>query len=296
MRDFAVNRAEVREGVELAYWRLGEGGAPLLLLHGWPETKRIWARNVEPLAKAGFDVIVPDLRGFGDSGLAPDGFYDLAAFARDVEALVRGLGHEWCAACGGDVGGAVIQDLGLRFEGFVRRQVLFNTVVPVLEDGSAEITPVTRAAADYFLRQGTDADALAAELATSDMRRRYVEQFYGPRFWASPGAFAGEEAAWHAQPFEDADHLRASFGVYESACGRPMSEVPRFAERNPVETLVLYGPDDHVIRSDFPELCEIVFERLVGPFVVPRAGHFLQWERADLLNATLTAFLRDMRG
>ena len=34
-----------------------------MLLHGWPETKRIWWRNIEPLAEAGFEVIVPDLRG-----------------------------------------------------------------------------------------------------------------------------------------------------------------------------------------------------------------------------------------
>ena len=88
-----------RRGVELAYVREGEGGFPLLLLHGWPETKRIWWRNIEPLAAAGFEVIVPDLRGFGDSGLAPDGFYDVAAHARDMHALVRDvLGHERCAA------------------------------------------------------------------------------------------------------------------------------------------------------------------------------------------------------
>ena len=49
-----------------------------------------------------------------------------------------------------------------------------------------------------------------------------------------------------------------------------------------------------VIWRAFPEMCEVAFEALVGPFVVPRAGHFLQWERADLLNATLTAFLRDL--
>jgi pimeloyl-ACP methyl ester carboxylesterase len=77
--DPPVERAEVRPGVELAYWRAMPArppGFPLLLVHGWPETKRIWIRNVEPLAAAGFEVIVPDLRGFGDSGLAPDGFYD----------------------------------------------------------------------------------------------------------------------------------------------------------------------------------------------------------------------------
>jgi pimeloyl-ACP methyl ester carboxylesterase len=57
----------VRPGVHLAWWREGIGGKPLLLVHGWPETKLIWERNVLPLAAAGFEVIVPDLRGFGDS-------------------------------------------------------------------------------------------------------------------------------------------------------------------------------------------------------------------------------------
>jgi pimeloyl-ACP methyl ester carboxylesterase len=61
---FPVRRAHVR-GVDLAYLREGEGGVPLVLLHGWPETMRIWWRNVRPLAEGGFEVIVPDLRGFG---------------------------------------------------------------------------------------------------------------------------------------------------------------------------------------------------------------------------------------
>src|SRR3954453_4057723 len=117
---FEIRHAEVRDGLTLAYVRAGEGGHPLLLLHGWPETKRIWWRNIEPLAAAGFEVIVPDLRGFGDSGLAPDGFYDPAANAKDLHALVCDhLGHARCAASGGDLGGVAIQDLGLRFEGFV---------------------------------------------------------------------------------------------------------------------------------------------------------------------------------
>src|SRR3954470_9382910 len=142
-------------------------GYPLLLVHGWPETKRIWARNVAPLAAAGFEVIAPDLRGFGESGLAPDGFYDLAAHARDLHALVHDvLGHERCAAAGGDYGGAIVQDLGLRFAGFVERQVLFNTVLPILPAEyeaagvPASLDPRTRMAGDYFLRQGREADAL----------------------------------------------------------------------------------------------------------------------------------------
>jgi pimeloyl-ACP methyl ester carboxylesterase len=299
---FTLERGEVRPGVELAWVREGVGGVPLLLVHGWPETMRIWWRNVGPLAEAGFEVIVPDLRGFGASRPAPDGHYDMAASARDLHALVHDvLGPERCMAAGGDYGGVVIQDLGLRFEGFVGRQCLFNTVLPLLreeyEAAGLEVTPPrdARMASDYFLRQGREADALAAELDTPEKRRRYVAAFYGPRFWASPGSFGPEDIDFMTEPFADADKLRASFGLYESALGtRPVSEMPRFLERNPVPTLVLYGPDDHVIWPDFPRRAEVAFPDRVGPFVVPGAGHFLQWERAELLNGALIAFLRDV--
>ena len=148
-------------------------------------------------------------------------------------------------------------------------------------------------AADYFLRQGSDADGLAAELDTPDKRRRYIAQFYGSRFWAAPGSFTQDDVDFMTEPFADADKLRASFGIYESALGtRPPSELPRFFETNPVPTLVLYGPEDHVIPRDFPERCEVAFTERIGPLVVPRAGHFLQWERADVLNQSLIYFLR----
>jgi len=301
---FAVHRARVRDELELAYVREGVGGFPLLLVHGWPETKRIWWRNVAQLAAAGFEVIVPDLRGFGDSDVAPDGFYDLAAHARDLHALVRDvLGHARCAAAGGDLGGGVIQDLGLRFPGFVARQCIFNTVLPLLPEAYAAAglptkpPPRVRMAADYYQRQGRDADALVAELDTPEKRQRYVAQFYGPRFWSTPGAFTPGDVDFMTAPFADPGKLRAGFGNYESAVGvRPLSEPPRFFETNPVPTLVLYGPDDHVVGPDFAERCEIVFSERVGPLIVPRAGHFLQWERAELLNQALRYFLADLCG
>jgi pimeloyl-ACP methyl ester carboxylesterase len=298
----AIERAAVADGLELAFVRAGAGGYPLLLVHGWPETKRIWWRNIEPLAAAGFEVIAPDLRGFGDSGLAPDGFYDPAAAATDLYRLVHDvLGHERCAAAGGDFGGVVIQDLGLRFDGFLERQCLFNTVLPLLPDDyeraglPGTIPRETRAAADYFLRQGREADDLAAELDTPERRRRYIAQFYGSRFWAAPGSFDRESTDFMTEPFADADKLRASFGLYESALGtRPFWQPPRMLEKNPLPTLALYGPEDHVIPGDFPERCEVAFPELVGPFIVRRAGHFLQWERADVLNNALIYFFADL--
>ena len=300
---FAVERAEVAGGLEVAFVRRGEGGYPLLLVHGWPETKRIWWRNIEPLAEAGFEVIVPDLRGFGDSGLAPDGFYDPASQASDLHTLVRDvLGHERCAAAGGDLGGVAIQELGLRFEGFIERQCLFNTVVPLLPDEyeraglPPRIPRETRMAADYFLRQGREADELAGELDTPERRRRYIAQFYGSRFWAAPGSFDREAVDFMTEPFAVGDKLRAGFGIYETAMGtRQAASPPRLMEKNPLPTLVLYGPEDHVIPNDFPERCEVAFPDVVGPFVVPRAGHFLQWERANVLNRSLIYFFADLR-
>jgi pimeloyl-ACP methyl ester carboxylesterase len=299
-----VERARVRDLLSLGFVRAGQGGVPLLLVHGWPETKRIWWRNVEPLAVAGFEVIVPDLRGFGDSDPAPDGFYDPAAHARDLYALVHDvLGHGWCVAAGGDLGGIVIQDLSLRFPGFVRRQCLFNTMPPLMPEAYAaagvppDLPRPQRPEMDYYVRQATDADGLAAELDTPVRRRRYVETFYGSRFWAAPGAFTRDDVAFHVEPFLDGQRFRASIANYEIVGGRrPISEPSRLFEPNPVATLVLYGPEDHVLGPTFLRKAEVAFPDRVGPFVVPGAGHFLQWERSGVLNQALAFFCRDLTG
>jgi pimeloyl-ACP methyl ester carboxylesterase len=167
--------------------------------------------------------------------------------------------------------------------------------VPTVEGGPPEFPREHRPTADYYLRQAHDADGLAAELATPALRRAYIAGFYTHRLWGAPGAFTDADVAYMTAPYADADKLRASFANYESSMRtRPLSEPPRPPGQNPVETLVLYGPEDHVIQDNFPERCEAVFPNLVGPFVVPRAGHFLQWERPELLVRTLVAFCRDL--
>lgn len=257
---------------------------------------RIWWRNVGPLADAGFHVIAPDLRGFGLSGLAPDGFYDVPSHSRDLHALVHDhLGIERVVAVAGDLGGAVLQDLSLRFPGFVRRAAVFNCPLPYLAEPMRGLrTRPPREAADYFLRQGTDADGLAAELASEAARRRYIAAFYGSRFWAHPGAFDADAVAFHVEPFGDAAKLRASFANYEAAL-RPerRSERPLLGE-NPTPALILFGASDHVIYPDFDRMAAAVFPEHVGPFLVRDAGHFLQWEAAGVLNGAIAAFCRDL--
>jgi hypothetical protein len=84
---FVIHRREVpptdgRDGLSQAFVHEGLGGYPLLLLHGYPETKRIWWRNIAALADAGYEVIAPDLRGYGDSDLSAADVYDPAAWSR----------------------------------------------------------------------------------------------------------------------------------------------------------------------------------------------------------------------
>ncbi len=293
---FRVERASPRGFVQ-AFVREGVGGVPLLLVHGWPETKRIWWRNIAPLAAAGFEVIAPDLRGFGDSGVGPDGFHDVPAHSRDLYALVREhLGHERVVAVGGDLGGPVIQDLSLRFPGFVERMVLFNSPLPFDRERMAGLrTRPPREASDYFVRQGTDADALAAELGTPEMRRRYIATFYTSRFWAHPGAFSPEAVAFMTEPFADGAKLRASFGAYEATFREEArSEPSAMAAPNPTPTMVLFGPSDHVIYPDFDLMAAAVFPNRVGPFLLRDCGHFVQWEAAERLNSAIIAWCGDL--
>lgn len=288
---FRIERATVR-GLTMAFVHEGTGGTPILLIHGWPETKRIWHRNVAALVRAGFEVIAPDLRGFGDTDVATDGFYDVAAHSRDLYALVHDvLGHERVNVVGGDLGGAVLQDLSQRFPGWVQRQVIFNAPLPYLKDEHQGLrTRPPLEAADYFIRQGADADGLLAELPTEQQRRGYVATFYGHRFWGAPGAFSPEAVAFMSEPFADAQKLRAGWGNYESALSaRAVSEPPIWG-KNDVPTVILFGPEDHVIYPDFDRMAAAVFTEHIGPFIVRGAGHFLQWEAAHVLNQTIRYF------
>lgn len=295
---FAVQRYEGR-GFAQAYVRENRGGVPLLLVHGWPESKRIWWRVVEPLAAAGFEVIVPDLRGFGDSEVGPDGFHDVAAHSRDLRALLTdGLGHDRVVLCGGDLGGPVVQDLALRFPDLVDRMVLFNSPLPYDKERMAGMrTRPPVEAADYFIRQGTDADGLAAELATPEQRRRYIATFYTSRFWAHPGAFTADDVDFHTEPFAAGEKLRASFGGYESVFDdRARSERSILARNATTPTLILFGPSDHVLYPDFDRMAAVVFDRHVGPFLLRDCGHFVPWEAPGPLVGAVRAFCGDLLG
>ncbi|RZI70528.1 MAG: alpha/beta fold hydrolase, partial [Rubrivivax sp.] len=77
------------DSVQLHYVDEGEG-RPIVLLHGWPLSHRMWAPQISALKSVGFRVIAYDRRGFGESGKPAQG-YDYDTLAADLNALLESL-------------------------------------------------------------------------------------------------------------------------------------------------------------------------------------------------------------
>ena len=91
-------------GVRLAYERRGTG-SPLVLIHGYPLDHHLWD-EVVPLLQDTFDLVLPDLRGFGESSTI-DSFYAMEDFASDIAALLDHLEIQKTAITGHSMGGYV---------------------------------------------------------------------------------------------------------------------------------------------------------------------------------------------
>ena len=123
-------------GADFHVARTGQG-APLLLLHGWPEFWLTWEPVMARLADR-HTLVAPDLRGFGDSG-KPDGPWGADTHADDMLALLDGLGMEGrIGVVGHDVGGAVMQPLARKAPHRLAGLFLFDFVYPGIGSRMAE--------------------------------------------------------------------------------------------------------------------------------------------------------------
>lgn len=309
---FKIHTATVRGGVELAYVREGEGGIPVLLLHGWPATKRIFYRNIGPLADAGFEVIAPDASGWGDSPVPLDRYADPISSALDFKVLMEQLGHERWVLVGFDFGSMTAMHMGNRFTDQIIRQVLWNAVVPILPEDYArggvggDMIQENEVLSDHVKDHGTDPDTFAARYDTAEKRCEYVKGFYQERVWkaghpprrlAALGSFDDKAATFHARAFSDKARFRASLNYYVAITHPERCfEPPMLRQKVGIETMFLYGSADQIIGPVLTRRAEIAYTNLVGPFHVDGGGHFLSWERAAVVNSAITCFCRDLLG
>ena len=132
---FNETTADGADGVRLRV-RVGAEGPPVVLLHGHPRTHTTWHRVAPLLVAAGHTVVCPDLRGYGRSSKPPTTAdhapYSKRAMARDVVALMRGLGHGRFAVVGHDRGSYVALRTALDHPGAVTHLAVLDCI-PIVE-------------------------------------------------------------------------------------------------------------------------------------------------------------------
>jgi len=132
---FALERVAVGGGVSLRVRRGGVGPA-VVLLHGHPRTHTTWYAVAPALAAAGFTVVCPDLRGYGQSSKPdPDPehhAYSDRTMANDIVAVMTALGHHRFAAVGHDRGSYVAYRAALDHPDQVTHLAVLDSV-PILE-------------------------------------------------------------------------------------------------------------------------------------------------------------------
>ncbi|MGH8474382.1 MAG: alpha/beta hydrolase [Methylococcales bacterium] len=127
---FREQFAEVN-GVRLHYL-IGGNGSPVVLLHGYAQTSHMWI-PILPLLAKNHTVIVPDLRGAGDSS-KPESGYDKKNMAVDVHELVTKLGQERVSIVGHDIGLMVAYAYAAQFPQATERLVLMDAFLPGIGD------------------------------------------------------------------------------------------------------------------------------------------------------------------
>jgi pimeloyl-ACP methyl ester carboxylesterase len=248
-------------------------GAPVLLLHGWPQHWWCWRMVIGRLA-GHYRLLVPDLRGFGWSE-APGGGYGADSFARDAVGLLDALGLARAHVLGHDWGGFAGFLLGLQHPERVDRLLLCNTPGPW-----ARLTP--RVA--IGLRRAWYAALVAAPVLGERVVARpgFVPWFL--RLGNQAALFGDADAALYADQFRDPARAAASSRLYRHYLQLAQAILVRRAfdgQRLDAPTRLLFGADDFYIPEAVLEGVELHGAELAIDVV--NGGHWMPEERPDLV-------------
>jgi len=199
-------------------WRPNAGKPALLLLHGYPEAHVMW-HKVAPLLEADFSLVIPDLRGYGDSG-KPASRPDAAnqskrAMALDMAELMSALGHRRFHAAGHDRGARVLHRLCLDHADRVQSACLMDIVPTATTFAMTDRALATTYFHWFFLIQPPPLpERMIAGDPASWLKGCLVRWSLG-----NEPAFDPAAVAEYVRCFADADAIRASCDDYRAAAG-----------------------------------------------------------------------------
>lgn len=320
-----MERRRIRAG-GLTQSVLTDGDGPLVvLLHGFPELAISWRAQIAALAAAGYRVAAPDMRGYGESG-KPERAEDhtILHLVGDVVGLVRALGEARAVVVGHDWGAAVAGHCALMrpdmFTAVAGLSVPFQPRRPNGPPIAAMRAMAEKAGlGDLYITRFQDADAHEALDADPETALRKM-------FWAYDGSTPPEHR--HTGFLKPGQSMID--GVSDEAVPPPWMSTAHFAEyvaafraggfRGPLDwyrcldrnwaltawlqdrtidvpALFMTGEHDPVRRyaGRHETAQQDWLTDLRGAVEVPGAGHWLQQERPDAVNAALIAFLADVR-
>lgn len=171
-------------GVQIAYTRAGSG-KPLILVHGYPLDHTIWD-EVVPLLKNDFDLILPDLRGFGQSDVV-ESQYKIVDMAADIAGVLNHLGIEQTAIAGHSMGGYI----ALAFaRAYAERTLGLGLVSSQAPNDSPERKQGRYEAAADIMKSGVKpvADSMSAKLSPDERVQAFVRNLIAAQ---NPAGLAG---------------------------------------------------------------------------------------------------------
>jgi len=293
----------VKTGVlEIAYGESGQG-FPVILLHGFPDDVHAWDEVAPPLAKAGYRVLAPYLRGYG-----PTRFLDAsaprmaeqAAIGQDVIDFADALGLPRFAVSGYDWGGRAAAIAAALYPDRVRAAVLIggytiqNTIAPT-QPGPPEAERAAWYQWYFNLERG--------RLGLAANRRPLCRLLW--QTWSPTWHFTDATYNRTAPSFDNSDFVDVVIHSYRHRIGNAPGE-PRFlaieqqlAQRPKIQApvITLYGADDTLLRAsaEASPAERAVLPKLLAHRIVPGAGHFLSREKPDSVSAALAEVLEASR-
>jgi len=283
-------RSSPVDGFSLTYDRTGDG-PPVVLLHGWPGGRSDY-RLVTPLLTDVADVVVPDLRGFGESDrhpVSPDEGYTAAAQARSVIGLLDELDLPPVVLAGYDIGSRIAQTVASQSPERVRALVV---TPPMPGAGQRLLAP--EVAPEFWYQHFHRLDLPERLLdGDRDAVRRYLEHFW--THWSGP-AFtpSGADLDRLAESYAEPGAFIASIGWYRQGPGilvRGLAEqAPAPEDRLAVPTSVLWPAHDPLFPAAWADrLDEFFADVTLTP--LPDSGHFVPLEAPDAFAAAIRAVL-----
>jgi pimeloyl-ACP methyl ester carboxylesterase len=279
------------DGFRLAYDRTGQGprNPAVLLLHGWPGDRTDY-RGVAPLLATAAEVVVPDLRGFGDSDkhpAEPASQYTAAAQARSLIALMEELGLTRPVLAGYDIGSTIAQAIAVTRPDLVRALVI---APPLPGIGNRILRPEAQR---EFWYQAFHQLEVCTELIDGQPEavRAYLRHFWS--HWSGPDYVLTRDHLDHpVSVYGPPGSFAASIAWYRAGAGSVAAslaeQVPDGDRRIAVPTTVLWPSHDPLFPREWSDRIEDFFaaaelSQLDG------VGHFTPLECPRDFAAAITA-------